>query len=504
MYQTIVQAVLAHGAQTPDRMAIGCEQNRITYAQLCGQVKCMAAKLAEEYEAEKGDFIMLQGVSRPDYVVAWLAIQYLGAVSIPTDKIAKEENILDVYRYSQAKFLLTDAPVEAEDVKCISLQECYEDAVKAAASGHVPELPYTAPEKSAVSEILFTTGTTGKPKGTMLTIGNIYAIIHNMQQGIGIQEDERILIPLPLNHSLGMRSLRAGLYLGGSVVLQEGFAFAKTISDNISEFQCTAMVCVPTSMELMYRQMRRHFSKIMGQLRYIEVGAGSLGYDMKKKLSAELPDTRVVNTWGSTESGGAIFLNLSLHQEKLTALGKPLDSVEVKIVDKEGNDITGTARDIDTAGRMILRGDMQMAGYFRMPEATAETLVNGWLYTNDIVYMDEDGFVYMLGRADDIINVGGEKVSPIEVENIAQEFEEIRECACIGVKDESLGQIPALFVVPEQGEFHQAQLLRFMADRVEKYKLPQRFVLLDALPRNRMQKLNRRELHRIWQEDQEK
>ena len=143
-----------------------------------------------------------------------------------------------------------------------------------------------------------------------------------------------------------------------------------------------------------------------------------------------------------------------------------------------------------------------MAGYYNMPEATAETLVDGWLYTNDIVYMDEDGYVYMLGRADDIINVGGEKVSPIEVENIAQEFEEIRECACIGVKNETLGQVPVLYVVPEGEEFHSDLLIRFLAERMEKYKLPQKFFELPELPRNRMQKLDRKALYRMWQEGQ--
>lgn len=519
MYQTIVEAVLAHAEQTPDKMAVGFGETHMTYAQLGRSVKRTAARLAGEYGVQKGDFVMLQGVSRPDYIVAWLAIQYLGAVSIPTDKAAKEENILDVYRYAQPRLMLTDTMPEAKDVRCAGLRElCAEDSTEqkcgntaadsgaqeaAEASGtHFPEIPYKVPERDAVSEILFTTGTTGKPKGTMLTIGNIYASMHNTQRGTGMQENDCMLIPLPLNHSIGMRVLRTALYIGASVVLQEGFAFAKAIADNIAQFHCTAMVSVPASMELIYRQMRRRFPEIMGQLRYMEVGAGSLGYDMKKKLAAELPHTRVVNTWGSTETGGAIFLNVSGRPDKLTSLGKPLDDIELKIVDKEGRDITATARDIDTAGRMALRGDMQMAGYYKMPEATAEALVDGWLYTNDIVYMDEDGYVYMLGRADDIINVGGEKVSPIEVENIAQEFEEIRECACIGAKDKVLGQVPVLFVVPENGEFHPELLTKFMTERVEKYKIPVRFTLLDKLPRNRMQKLDRKALYRMWDEEQ--
>ena len=504
MYQTIVQAVLSHGEETPDKMAIGFQKTQVTYGQLCSQVKAMAVRLALEYGVQKGDFVMLQGVSKPDYVVAYLAIQYLGAVSIPTDKAAKEENILDVYRYTQPRVMLTDLPITADDVNMVSLEKLYEDVAVETQEKGVEETvpPYTVPEASAAAEILFTTGTTGKPKGTMLSIGNIYASMHNTWHGVGMITEDCVLIPLPLNHSLGMRVLRTALYIGASVVIQNGFTFAKEIDNNITEFSCTGMVSVPASMELMYRQMRRHFQRIMGQLRYIEVGAGSLGYAMKKKLIEEIPNTRVVNTWGSTETGGAIFLCIPEHPDKLTSLGHPIDTVELKVIDTEGNDITEKARDIDSAGRMVLRGDMQMMGYYKMPEATAEALVDGWLYTNDIIYTDEDGYVYMLGRADDIINVGGEKVSPLEVENVAQEFEEIRECACIGIKDpdDVLGQIPVLFVVPENKEFHPELLTRLMSARVEKYKLPLRFEIIEELPRNRMQKLNRKELHRMWDE----
>ena len=485
-------------------MAIGFQKTQVTYGQLCSQVKAMAVRLALEYGVQKGDFVMLQGVSKPDYVVAYLAIQYLGAVSIPTDKAAKEENILDVYRYTQPRVMLTDLPITADDVNMVSLEKLYEDVAVETQEKGVEETvpPYTVPEASAAAEILFTTGTTGKPKGTMLSIGNIYASMHNTWHGVGMITEDCVLIPLPLNHSLGMRVLRTALYIGASVVIQNGFTFAKEIDNNITEFSCTGMVSVPASMELMYRQMRRHFQRIMGQLRYIEVGAGSLGYAMKKKLIEEIPNTRVVNTWGSTETGGAIFLCIPEHPDKLTSLGHPIDTVELKVIDTEGNDITEKARDIDSAGRMVLRGDMQMMGYYKMPEATAEALVDGWLYTNDIIYTDEDGYVYMLGRADDIINVGGEKVSPLEVENVAQEFEEIRECACIGIKDpdDVLGQIPVLFVVPENKEFHPELLTRFMSARVEKYKLPLRFEIIEELPRNRMQKLNRKELHRMWDE----
>lgn len=143
-----------------------------------------------------------------------------------------------------------------------------------------------------------------------------------------------------------------------------------------------------------------------------------------------------------------------------------------------------------------------MEGYWIEPELTDETIRDGWLYTNDLIYIDEDGFVFMLGRADDIINVGGEKVSPIEVENMAQEYDGVKECACIGVDDPEgiTGQVPVLYVVAENGMVDEDALLKYLAERMEKYKLPQEFIQVDELPWNKMQKLDRKALHRMYEE----
>ena len=499
MYQTIVQAVLAHAAEMPEKLAVGFKKIQVTYGELGVQVRAFAQKLQQEFGIQKGDFVMISAVSKPEYIVAYLAVQYLGGVSIPVDKSAKLENILDVYEYAQPKILLADGKVLHEKIRVASLKGVYADCLE------IPEedltVVYQERAEEDLSEILFTTGTTGKPKGTMLSVANIYASTHNTWKGVGMQEDDVVLLPLPLNHSVGMRVTRTIFYIGATLILQNGFTFAQELEKNIEGYHCTGLVSVPASIELVYRQMQDKFANIMGNLRYMEFGAGSLSYDMKKKLVNMLPDTKIVNTWGSTETGGAIFLVVSENPDKLTALGKPIEGVEVKTVDTEGNEIT--ARDIDTAGRMVLRGKMQMMGYYQMPEANAQTLVDGWLYTNDMVYLDEDGYIYMLGRADDIINVGGEKVSPVEVENIAQEFEEIRECACIGVDDPDgiLGKVPVLYIVPEGSAVNEEELTKFLAERMERYKLPQRYLNIRELPRNRMKKLDRKALYRRWEEN---
>jgi long-chain acyl-CoA synthetase len=150
---------------------------------------------------------------------------------------------------------------------------------------------------------------------------------------------------------------------------------------------------------------------------------------------------------------------------------------------------------------MIMKGDMQMRGYYNLPEITAETIVDGYLYTGDLAYKTDDGFIYMLGRADDIINVGGEKVSPIEVENVASLYEDIRECACIGGADPDgiFGQMPILYVVPEKADFDEKKANEFLAKQLEQYKLPKKYVIVDELPRNAMKKIDRKKLKKMWE-----
>lgn len=353
------------------------------------------------------------------------------------------------------------------------------------------------------SEMLFTSGTTGVPKGVVLSYRAISASMENTSEGNGLKETDVMLLPLPLGHSFGMRVLRACIHTGATIVLQNGFTFARDTQRSIDIFGCTAMAAVPASLGVMELQMKKQLPEILGKLRYIEFGAGSLSPQKKRELMESLPNTEIHNTWGSTETGGAVFLNLAKNPEKYQSIGKPLESVTVRIQNTDGMTVTGYGP--EAVGRMQLKGDLEMSGYWKREPETAAALVDGWLVTNDLVYRDEDGFVYMLGRADDMINTGGEKVSPVEVENVASGYEQAAECACVGVADPKgiLGEIVVLFVVPKAGQFDEAGMTKFLSERLERFKLPQAYVLLEELPRNRMQKLDRRALKTIWKERKE-
>ncbi len=505
---TLVNRVFALAKSRPDQLALAFKKEQLTYRELALKILGISEYLKAEGIRE-GDRVCFSALSKPEMVATYLGISLCGGVSVFLDKNSTSENMLLVCEEADAKLLLTNKKIKAAEESadyCVrSLSEAYkaadEYAEKALEAKGEKAWEYELPAEDTLSEILFTTGTTGKPKGVMLSYKSVYHILQNTMEGIQIDADAVVLLPLPLNHSFALRVLRAVLYAGASLILQNGFTFAKEVENNIETYHCTGMACVPTSYEVMKSQMQDMLVSVLSKLSYMEFGAGSLTIRQRKEIMELMPHLQLYNTWGSSESGGAIFCNVTEAVKdpvKVASLGRPLSGkVEVKIMDPEGNTIES---DKDHPGRMAIKGDMKMLGYWKNPEATAKTIVDDWLVTGDMAYLDKEGNVYMLGRADDIINVGGEKVSPIEVENIACQYEFIKECACIGVEDPDgmLGQIPLLYVVTKPG-YTEEGLHKFIAARAERYKLPQRYVLLEKLPRNRMQKLDRKALKQIWE-----
>ena len=517
MRETFSEKVIARGRELPDREAVIFRREILTYGTLADRALIAAGFLAAA-GVKKGDRVLFSAVSKPETVVAYLGVQYAGAVSVFIDKNSTMQHAADIYDEAGAVLFLSDMK-KAElpgHIRCVSMKAVcrgsLEDAAHAladAGTGSAGSLPsadevvaaHMPPDPEDLSEILFTTGTTGKPKGVMLSHRAVLSILTHTKEGIGIREDDRILIPLPLHHSYSLRVLRAALYGGSSVVLQNGLTFAREIEQNLDSHSCTAIAVVPVSMELLRAQMQDRFYEIMGRFRYIEVGAGSLTVEQRKRLSANLPDTEIRNTWGSSETGGALFINVSREADSplhVTAIGKPLPDIRVYVLDENDSPIESSP---EHTGRLALSGEMLMSGYWNQPELTAAALKNGMLLTNDIVYADEDGFIHMLGRSDDIINVGGEKVSPLDVENVACELPKISECACIGVPDTEtgLGEVPVLFFASEEA-VPAGEIRAYIAANTEKYNVPVHYVRIDALPRNRMQKLDRKALRSLWEE----
>ena len=323
MTEILVNRIMELAVRQPDKMAVAFKKEILTYRELAGKA-CGIAELLRKNGIGAGDRVCFSAVSKPEMPAAYLGIQLCGAVAVFLDKNSPPENMAAVYRESESSLLLTDRPMKeyAETCRILSLRQVYAEADISAADISASDTSASdkagskggwedasaVRDENALAELLFTTGTTGKPKGVMLTYKAVYHIFSNTIEGIGIREDEVLLLPLPLNHSFALRVLRAVLYQGAAVVLQNGFTFAKEVENNINAHRCTALACVPASYEIMRGQMQDAFAPVCGRLRYIEFGAGSLSVRQRAEITALLPETLIYNTWGSSESGGAICL----------------------------------------------------------------------------------------------------------------------------------------------------------------------------------------------------
>ena len=498
--KTLFTQILENSLMSPKKIAITYNSRSITYVNLVKHIKIVAARLLN-LGIKRGDIILLSAVSRPEVIAAYMGIQYCGAVVVFIDSHYTLKTINSIYDETRAKLILTDKLMGSYQEKMViySLKEIYYS------ESDCLELDFIEPKGSDIAEILFTTGTTGFSKGVVHTYDSIYAIMMNTIIGTGITENDCILLPLPLSHSLALRVLRAALYKGATIVLQNGFTFVKDIENNLKKNHCTAIIVVPAAMEMLYEKLGNRFSEVLGELRYIEVGAGSLSINQREKYLNLLPNTIIYNTWGSTETGGIIFANIAEVMGKIETmgtLGKISPHLQIRVLDENGKELKSNK---DNPGRMAIKGMMIMNGYWNNPDLTQKTIRDGWLITNDLVYLNEDGYLFMLGRIDDIVNVGGEKVSATEVENIICQYEEVKECACIGVDDKQgiWGEIPIAFIVQNEN-YEESILKKYLVTHLERYKMPHKYIYVSSLPRNYMGKIDRKTLKRIYMEKTDK
>lgn len=498
MYDTLAERIIIHAEEKPDYPAIIYKENTISYKELAEAAAGIGTILRQK-GASKGDRILLSAPSKTETVAIYLGIQYIGATAILLETKIKPDTLDYLISETDPVFFITDRKTGAsdKDVTVLSAGALFDEGRKK--TDDIAE--YQRPQPEDLAELIFTSGTTGKAKGIMLTYGIVSDIMRSVKDELDISGTDRFLIPLPINHAFALDDLRSTLYAGGTVVLQNGFIFAGDIKKNISELHCTAMCAVPASIGILRTQLNEDFGTLLGSLRMIEFGAGNFTLALQREIVQLLPQTVIFNTWGSSETSGALILNVrdDMHRsETVPSIGRPFSGVEVKVLDDSGHEIADSSE--ENPGRLAIKSGHLMKGYWNMEELTAKTLKDGWIVTGDQVYRDSDGYVFLLGRADDIINVGGEKVSPTEVESVAGEYKGVRESACIGVEDRTgkLGSVPVLFIATSSEDFSTDALREHLGSKLEKYKLPSKIIILPSIPRGRMKKIDRKALRDIW------
>jgi acyl-CoA synthetase (AMP-forming)/AMP-acid ligase II len=346
---------------------------------------------------------------------------------------------------------------------------------------------------SDLALILYTSGTTGKPKGVMLSHNNLFANMWSIFGSLPILRTDRCLVVLPFYHSFGNSLLTTHLSSGASLVLQNNIAFPHHVLKRIESDRITSLYGVPLTFSLLLGKPVPSDIDI-SSLRYMAQAGGAMYKRQVRQLKRDVPHIDLFVMYGQTEATARLAcVPVEMLEKKLGSAGRPVRGVEIEIRDGQGNYVpTGGA------GEIWVRGDSVMLGYWGDPEGSANVLQRGWLWTRDRGRLDEDGFLYLEGRSDEIIKTGANRVNPEEVEEVISMLEGVKEVGVVGIPDAVLGQAVFAAVVPNAGaHFSEKSVRAHCLHLLAPYKVPKRVMLIDRLPRTSSGKIRRRELAHV-------
>lgn len=419
----------------PQKTAIVSGESRCTYKELYARV-CERVEDSDMQRCQSP--VCLRAECSIDYLVTYFALHRAGCVVVPLEKDIPEDTFQELSQHFSA---------------------C-----------SVPE---------GTADILYTTGTTGKSKGVMISHQTIIADAENLISGQGFTHDLAFIVNGPLNHIGSLSKIYPVIMLGATLILVDGMkdlnAFWKAFDYPALK---VATFLVPASIRILIQFSPEQLAAYAEKIDFIETGAAAISQADMETLCRLLPKSRLYNTYASTETG--IISTYNFNDGKCVAgcLGRPMPHSQIIITSE---------------GHIACKGDTLMSGYVGDPERTATVLRDGVVYTSDIGRIDEKGMLHLSGREDDVINVGGFKVAPTEVEDAAMAFPDVQDCICISVEHKIMGRALKLLVVMKDGRtLNKRALAQFLKNKLETYKIPTLYEQTETVKRTFNGKLDRK------------
>jgi len=491
-------------AEFCDRTAVIYADREHTYRELDGLIRGFAAGLRSRFGLAPGDRVALLMPNCLHSIVCYLGAIRAGAIALPVNIRLKADEM---------RFILDDAGAKAAVVHgnlWPTVREAIRDldsldhviGVELADDGVIPvdevlrttgDVPATEAEPDDVAAIIYTSGTTGRPKGAMITHGNVLFNVKATIRGHGFRPEDRHILVVPLFHVTGVNTIMPTAFHQGASVVVTSAISSREILALIERHRATTFFGVPTTMILL-AQTRGIDEYDVSSLRLLAYSGAPMPVRTIHELRALFPGVKLHNFFGLTETTSCTTV-LPDHQALLRpeSIGRPVSELELKVVDADGRGLPP-----GQVGELLVKGASVVKGYYNRPEATAEAIVDGWLHTGDTAYIDDEGYVFLQGRTKELIIVGGENVYPVEVENVLTRHPAVAEAAVVGEPHSVFGEIvKAVVVLQPDAAADERELKRHCAQHLASYKVPQLWEFRDALPRNPSGKVVKRELRAL-------
>lgn len=506
--------VFDHARARPDASALGTPVGWTTYRELAGAVRCLANQLAEA-GVGRGSFVLLALPSSPAAVAGSLAVQYLGACAVDINRELDDQTVANILAQTGARHALVhprDARRWVELARTHGLSHLHviapgrpPPAVAALLADlswtwvneHHPDVADRAPAVSPPRAdepalLVYTSGSTGVPRGVVQTHHNIDANTRAICRYLRLAAEDRALSILPLFYCFGRSILQTHLFAGGSVFFDPRFMYPRVVMEALIEHRCTGFYGVPLTFESIRRNVDLR-SLPPFPLRYVAQAGGAMQPDTIDWVRRAFAPAPLYVMYGQTEATARLsYLPPEMADEKRGSIGRGLDNVELRVLDPAGCPLPP-----GEVGEVVARGPSITPGYFNAPEETAAILHDGWLWTGDLGYHDSDGYVYLVGRARDMLKLAGHRVAAAEIERVLADHPAVEEAAVVGVSDGEGGEAAIAFVLTADGHLPGAEdLRRFCRQRLPAFKVPREIRLATDLPRTATGKVAKAELVR--------
>jgi len=480
--QTIESLIREHAVHTPDKIAVIDEKgNGISYSALWSNI-LRAAGALRSLGLKNGERIVLAASKSVDFIYLYFGSHLTGAVTVPVDPEINAARLDRIVNLTEPHLIVGELRNAAE-LKVNSFKEIMN--IEKETDNDDLILPLSQNN----ADILFTTGTTGMPKGVVLTNGNESQAATNINAFIGNTSDDIEVLALPVSHSFGLGRIRCVLSKGATLVIVGSFASMKKFFGAMEKYKATGFGMVPASWAYISRMSGDRIAGFANQLKYIEIGSAPMPLAEKHRLMTLLPDTRICMHYGLTEASRSAFISFHEESNRLDTAGKASPNCDIAIFDPAGNRL-----DAGCDGEVCVKGDHVCSTYWRNEDSYRNDFFDGYFRTGDWGCLDEEGYLHLKSRTKEMINVGGKKVSPMEVEEALESIDGISEAACIGVPDPVMGEVVVAFVTSRIDEDKEKEIIKIMSTLVENYKVPVSVRYVESLPRTASGKLQRLKL----------
>lgn len=476
--KTLPQHILLHACRTPDKTAVVADNGRLTYARLADMMHAVCAALRQR-GVTAGSTVVSVASHCTEYAAVCYGIHLAGAIHVPVENRIPANRLAEIAKAVDAKLIISPA-----DPQC-GVPHTAANALLDSCRGDVIAPPEPT---DACAEILYTTGTTGKSKGVMISSASLAHYVATANPTFGMDADTVFLICTPLNHAGGLRRLHMTMAAGGTAVLLDGVYNLKKFFSVIDTCGVNATYLPPASVRLLLSLAAGEFKKLDGRLNFIYTASAPFPSADMETVAAMMTRTRLFQGYGSSETGCVSNYHYNAPGADLTCLGSPHKGVQVQLVAEDGTGISTP----NSSGYICVKSPMNMLGYLNEPELTASILHDGWIRSSDLGYFDDQGRLFFAGRGDDVINVGGFKVAPTEVESAALRCPGVKDCICVGVQARMGTALKLLVVMDAEHPFDPKAVAAAIRPHLEPYKVPSVIEQIDEVPRTYNGKINRK------------